>query len=497
MSTLIPDNKDIKLINRVAEDFPLVLGDYGRITQIIYNLIDNSIKFSERGEIVITSGIKEEQAIFKVGDSGVGIEEKNQEAIFESFHTDGNFDNQGLGLGLPITKHLVESLGGKISVESNPGLGTSVSFSLPLYPDNELIDEFTSKIEVNNHLEAIGDQDYDIHRPTVLIVDDIKANHKLMAEILSKENEYNLLFAEDGDTTLEIVEDNKVDLLVLDYILPDMSSNHLCIKIRKKFSMTELPIIVLTASGRTIDLEESFASGVNDYIRKSADKGELVLRIKSLLAMKKSVEEGLTKEFQYFYSQISPHFLYNTINTIIGLSYKDTEQTRKALNNLAIYFRGKLEIYKDEILIPLQSELELVRAYLEIEEMRYGDRLRVEMDIDEDIDTLVPSLTIQPLVENSIGHGIMPKGKGTIKITVKNQEDLVKIRIEDDGIGMDIGKQEKLLSGKYDGLGFKNVMEKIKIIKGAKLQLNSKEMEGTTITITLPEVNKYASNISG
>lgn len=212
--------------------------------------------------------------------------------------------------------------------------------------------------------------------------------------------------------------------------------------------------------------------------------------------MKESVREGLTKEFQYFYSQISPHFLYNTINTIIGLSYKDVKKARKALTNLAIYFRGKLEVYKEETLISLESELELVTAYLEIEEMRHEDRLKVEIDIDEDINTMIPPLTLQPLVENSIRHGIMPKGEGSVKILAKNQEGLVIIRVEDDGVGISVDKQKKLLSEKNDRLGFKNVMNKIKIVKGANLQLDSKEGSGTRITITLPGVKKYASNIS-
>lgn len=316
-----------------------------------------------------------------------------------------------------------------------------------------------------------------------------------MKDILP-EDKYNLLFAMDGKSALEILDKDKVDLIVLDYILPDMSSKEVCKKTREKFSMTELPVIVLTASLRTIDLEELFARGVNDYIRKTADKGELASRIKSLLAMKESIKEGLTKEFQYFYSQISPHFLYNTINTIIGLSYKDVDKSREALSNLAIYFRGKLEVYKKETLISLDSELELVTAYLEIEQMRHGDRLKVKIHIDEDVNTMIPPLTIQPLVENSIHHGFRPKGKGYIKIVVKSQEDLVTIKVEDDGVGMDEEKQNRLLRGSSDRLGFKNVMDKIKIIKGANLQLRSKENEGTRILITLPKVNKYVSSTS-
>lgn len=96
-------------------------------------------------------------------------------------------------------------------------------------------------------------------------------------------------------------------------------------------------------------------------------------------------EERLENEFKYFYSQISPHFLYNTINTIIALSYKNVEKTRDALNYLSVYFRGKLELHIQKGLIPIDRELDMVMAYLEIEKMRYGDKLKVEYDIGEEI----------------------------------------------------------------------------------------------------------------
>ena len=499
IAVLIPKDKDISLINSLPENLPNINGDPEKFTQIIYNLLNNAINYTEFGEIKISGSLKKVQATFKIIDTGIGIKEEDKGEIFEVFYKndDNNTEKPGMGLGLPITKHLVEIQGGEIRVESRYGKGTSFIFTLPIYEgDGEYQGKISTIESVEPYEPRIEAKEHKIGCPTILIVDDRLSNRKVLADILY-DSEYNILFANDGKETIEALDKDKIDLIVLDYMLPDMSGDEVSRKIREKYSLVELPILMLTASGRAIDMEDSFHCEANDFLRKPANPEELISRIKSLLSMKKSVEDGLKKEFQYFYSQISPHFLYNTINTIIGLSYKDTEKSRKALTNLAIYFRGKLEMYKGKILIPLKSELELVVAYLEIEEMRYGDRLKVEIDIDEDIDSMIPPLTIQPLVENSIGHGIIPKGKGSIKISSKKQENLVIINIEDDGVGMSEERQKELLNGSIDRLGFKNVMEKIKIIKGARLDLNSQETEGTRITIMIPEVNKYASNISG
>lgn len=204
-------------------------------------------------------------------------------------------------------------------------------------------------------------------------------------------------------------------------------------------------------------------------------------------------EERLEKEFKYFYSQISPHFLFNTINTIIALSFVDTEKTRKALNNLSVYFRGKLELHMEKGLIPLEEELDMVIAYLEMEKLRYGDELLFEVDIEGDLAAVIPPLTLQPLVENAVNHGIKPKeGPGTIKLTVKYAgREQIEISIEDDGVGMTPEKRAQLIRGDLKRLGFKNIIRKIKILKGFSIDVQSALNIGTTIRITLPGVKGH------
>jgi two-component system sensor histidine kinase ChiS len=515
MQIIIPEDKSIILKNSISKDFPTIKGDADKFRQIIYNLVHNAIKFTKEGEVEISAIITDKKVKVKVRDTGIGIEEKNYDEIFNIFYQKNNGSNenndprlrQDLGLGLAIVKQLVEIQGGKISVESVYQKGTTFTFTLPSYEEdiegnsqkepveNMKIRSDTTKIISNEFITEKKDK---IGLPKILLVDDELLNQKLIIDIL-EDLKWDIILADNGAKALDIVDTTKIDLIILDFMLPDISGDRVCKKIREKFSMTELPILILTASESTIDLMKGFEYGANDFQRKPIEPEELVSRINSLLLMKNAAAEGLEREFKYLYTQISPHFLYNTINTIIGLSYKDTEKTRKALNNLAIYFRGKLDVHREKGLVPLENELDLVRAYLEIEEMRYEDKIKIILDIEANLKVMIPPLTIQPIVENAIKHGIKSKkDKGVVRITAKKGKDeYINIIIEDNGVGMDLTKQAELMKGYSEQIGFKNVMEKIQQMNDGKIILESVEGVGTKVSIIIPKGKAYESNNSG
>lgn len=504
----IADDSSVVIENRIPHDFPLLKADPDKFRQIIYNLLHNSVKYTKEGSITVSAHVNQDFGEITIADTGRGIETKYFNEIFDVFYqnNEGCNNYNGLGLGLPIVKNLVEHQGGTINVESEYGKGSKFKFRLPIYtgagegqkaenfPEEHipLMDKPLYQV-VNMEREKIAD----IEKPTILIVDDEPLNQRIILNILES-SEYNTVLADNGKEALKAIERNKIDLIVLDLILPDIPGDKVCEIIRHKYSMTEVPILILTASGRTVDLANSFNYGANDFQRKPIDGEELKSRIQSLLLMKKSVEDGLEKEFQYFYSQISPHFLYNTLNTIIGLSYVDGEKVREALSNLSIYFRGKLEIHRKRGLITLESELEMMKAYVEIEQMRYGDRLEVEYDIEENLHAMIPPLTLQPIAENAVRHGIILKPEGgRLKITAKkDNEGYIKITIEDNGNGMSQEKQQELHQGENERIGFKNVVEKIKILKGAYFKLDSELGVGTKAEILIPEVNYHESHFS-
>lgn len=505
MNYLLPDPYVVKLVNKIPQDLPLIFVDENRLNQIFFNLIYNAIKFTLYGEIIISAEVVNKEMHISVKDTGIGMDAEKLERIFTSFYqieNDGIIKSAGLGLGLSITKQLIELSDGRIWVSSTVDKGSCFTFALPLANESQLAEIETvlqlgrNQVPPMNKLEY---QDVQLKLPikiegkrnnTILVVDDEHANLKVMINVISS-LDYKVIAVDNGESALEIVKNEIVDLMIVDLMMPRMSGFEVCKTIRKDYALVEFPILILTAASQLSDIVVSFQLGANDFLQKPINLEELKVRIESLLLMKESSQEAVNNELSFFYAQITPHFLYNTLNTIIGLSYKDEEKTREALQYLAVYFRAKLDYKNHHSLVPLEDEVELVQAYLAIEKMRFGERLTIEYDIDETFEGLIPSMTIQPLVENAVRHGIAKKKEGgTVTLSINKNMEYIEIIIEDDGIGIPIEKQKELLNERNTRIGFTNPFKKLKLIKNAKFKLESTEGSGTKIVILLPEVKK-------
>jgi two-component system sensor histidine kinase ChiS len=508
---VMPPAPSVQLINKIPADLPLVYTDGQKLKQVFFNLIYNAIKFTKQGTITISARIVEEQMHISVEDTGPGIAPEYQELIFTTFFQVENSrirESEGLGLGLSITKQIVERAGGRIWTTSELGKGSCFSFTIPLATNEQL----SGHNEINNRkmVEQVAStqvENRETKQPqvilptkvegskpyTILVVDDEPANLKVLINMLHS-LQYSIIAVGSGQEALDIIETEKVDLLILDLMMPHMTGYEVCKTIRQEQDLVDLPVIILTASGQLSDLVVSFQLGANDYLQKPVNMKELEMRVESLLLMKKSAQDAVEHELSYFYAQINPHFLYNTLNAIIQLSWFDPKKTGTALEHLSTYFRGKLDYQKQRSLVPLQEELELVMAYLAIEQMRFEERLQIEYHIDETIHTYIPAITLQPLVENAVRHGISKrKNGGTLRLIIEREQPYIKITIEDDGIGIPQEKQQELLRGRNERLGFTNPFRKLSLVKGTRFQLISEVDKGTTIIIHMLEIkdNKH------
>lgn len=220
-------------------------------------------------------------------------------------------------------------------------------------------------------------------------------------------------------------------------------------------------------------------------------------QIVALLEGIKEKEQFLRKsEINTLYSQINPHFLYNTLDTILWMAeFQDTEKVVSLTKALAQFFRISLSHGKD--FITLENEIDHVKQYLYIQEQRYGDQLRYEIDVDEALYPLqVPKIILQPIVENAIYHGIKPLDRpGTVKITAtlsdtaENATDQVLyISISDDGVGFDPENNTAVKTLKLGGVGLENVARRLSLIYGDtySLSFQSKLGKGTVVSISLP-----------
>lgn len=190
------------------------------------------------------------------------------------------------------------------------------------------------------------------------------------------------------------------------------------------------------------------------------------------------------KRTQIMLSQIQPHFLYNTLSAISFLCIKDPLKAREVTDNFAEYLRTNLDSLRYDHLVPFAQELEHTRVYLSIEQVRFGEDLTVEYDIQYS-DFLIPSLSVQPLVENAVRHGICGKEDGG-KVTIRSRraDGKILITVTDDGVGFDTSANPQ------DGrshLGLSNVKQRLELLCGGALIVDSAPGYGTVVTITLPE----------
>lgn len=196
-------------------------------------------------------------------------------------------------------------------------------------------------------------------------------------------------------------------------------------------------------------------------------------------------------ELDALQAQINPHFLFNTLNTIIMFSRTNPETARRLLIRLAAFFRHALKRHGH--FNTLKEEIEYLNTYVILEKARFRDKLRVVREIDDSLlEYQVPVLTIQPLVENAIKHGILPKpGSGTVHITARPGEGEMLIVIRDDGVGIPHDKIPDVLRpghGSGNGVGLSNVHERLKGLFGEEygLRIVSVPGEGTSIYVRVP-----------
>ena len=186
-------------------------------------------------------------------------------------------------------------------------------------------------------------------------------------------------------------------------------------------------------------------------------------------------------------SQINPHFLFNTLTSISSLIRSQPETARMLIVKLSGLLRRLLR--SQEHFVTLREELEAIDEYLDIESIRFGPRLRIEKSIDPaSLEIVVPSMLLQPLVENSIKHGLSPKiGEGRITIRSVREKGHAIIDVIDNGVGVGPAHAERVKAG---GIGLRNVNERLRVIYGAnyQLQLDSVPGEGTCARIVIPEL---------
>ena len=261
-------------INHLSDFRNIVRADYTRLKQVIINFLSNAVKYnSEDGKITIQCSESGENIRISISDTGAGLNAEQQKQLFTAFNRLGaeNTDVEGTGIGLVISQNIIDLMGGEIGVQSEPGIGSTFWLELP-----------SSKISTG----LIGDEpstsnvDIQIEKTrSVLYIEDNPANLRLVSQLLGRLPNLNMWTAHEPLLGLELAEEHKPDLILLDINLPGIDGFEVLDLLRQRSATKNTPVIAISANAMPKDIQKGLDAGFDDYITKPININELLLAV--------------------------------------------------------------------------------------------------------------------------------------------------------------------------------------------------------------------------
>ncbi|HKK61891.1 MAG TPA: two-component regulator propeller domain-containing protein, partial [Bacteroidales bacterium] len=331
----LADSKMIELrfnanVNPSADDEQWF--DVGILDKVVYNLLSNAFKFTpEEGIISVNLNLDGQKARIEVSDTGIGIDQTKLEKIFERFYSESS-DNVSTGIGLSLSKRLIDLHRGTIEVESEKSKGAKLTVTIPVsrdsFNDNEIsgsenefvlerpeLDSLPSSLPITEAYAGSADSNQ-----IILIVED---NPEMSSYLTNHLNSYKLLLADNGATGLKLAKENIPDIIVTDVMMPEMNGIELCKAVKKEFLTSHIPVVLLTAKAAIDEKIEGLdKAGADAYIEKPFDPEYLSVQIRNLLTQRKKLKDkysGLIAEKSKPEEKINKDELFlQNINKIVN-----------------------------------------------------------------------------------------------------------------------------------------------------------------------------------
>ncbi|MFT4534622.1 MAG: signal transduction histidine kinase/DNA-binding response OmpR family regulator [Saprospiraceae bacterium] len=303
-------NKQIDFVINCPKSLFDTWYDKEKIEHIIYNLLSNAFKFTPKeGYIQLNVVPTNSKKLIKISitDTGSGIRKDELNAIFELFYQSNiGKKNKGSGIGLALTKELIDLHKGKIEVESAPNEGTTFTVSIPITEDayteserittngGETTNTNTNTNTLNNNNNSINQEESSVNKKTILIVEDNYDLQSFLKELLILQ--YNVILAENGEEGYYYAKSNLPDLILSDIIMPKLDGIEMCKKLQNDSLTKHIPVVLLTANNSTNSKISGLKSGAIEYISKPFNTNELLLKVKNIISSKEHIISKYRKE---------------------------------------------------------------------------------------------------------------------------------------------------------------------------------------------------------
>lgn len=520
----------------------LIYGDPSKLKKILNNLLGNAIKFTHKGTIELSLSNNPQGLLLKVKDTGIGIPKEDLPHIFEPFNQASNNplrDVKGTGLGLSIVKDFVEAHHGRIEVVSSLEKGTQFKIFLPPGKESISIQSIHSQNlknqEIGEDIEDISERKFienlwepekfkNLHsdKPHLLIVEDTVQVAQTLAFVLKEE--YNLHFAKDGENALEVLNQEKIDLILSDIMMPNKNGYELLAELKQNPRHKNTPFILITSKTDLKSKILSFEQGADEYISKPFNNIEVRTRVKNLLERRRMEIEFVHSEKMIALGQLVAGISHEILNPISyaknaaenipdfldamedgRLSATETKKHLKAaVASVADGIQRVCEIAgalksfagQNQETYQLQDIHQGIESTLKILHVQAVEKIQIhrQFGLQEKVECKLNQLNqvFLNLLINAV-HVLQNQKAGNIWISTQRQGEMAEIIIQDDGPGINKEIQEKIFNpffttkevGEGSGLGL-YISQQIVHEHGGKLHAKSIAGKGSQLIILIP-----------
>lgn len=332
----------------------------------------------------------------------------------------------------------------------------------------------------------------------ILLLSTSPAQIEMICSYLEMEDYTVRCFCTEEDVLRCIEAQRNIGAIIIGTIFFFADIDRFCAKIRERYPMEQLPILVI-ANDKYKLMDNRLLAYVNDVMVEPFGQLDLRQKIQMMLLLQSSALETVRAKLDFLQVQIDPHFIFNTLSTIMPLCLQKPMLAYEMLTDFSQYLRGRLYANDLQSALPVGREIELIQAYLAIEKVRFPDRIDVGIRIDADESIPILPLLIEPIVENSIKHSIKGQQMLKLRIAIISDEQYLYISVEDDGIGIAEEKLRRILHEKAENptsIGIHNVKQRLYIYYHETLHIESVPGAGTKTTFRIP-VNAFDSAAEG